>query len=159
MKNNGNKFKRFLRLLYLKLFCIHDSPQRIALGFGAGVASGILPGTGPLVSLSLAFIFRLNRAAALIGCLATNTWLSFLTFILAIRLGSGIMGNDGQQVMRDWELFLKEFRWLNLFKLSVLKIALPVLLGYLVISVLLGSLAYVIIITAIQLKRRKRKTL
>lgn len=159
MKNNENKIKRFLRSLYLKLFRIHDSPQKIALGFGVGVASGILPGTGPVVSLFLAFIFRINRAAALIGCLATNTWLSLLTFILAIRLGSGILGIDGQQVRQEWELFLKEFRWLNLFKLSVLKIALPVLIGYFVIAVLMGLLAYIVIIALIQLKRKRKGVL
>jgi len=159
MKNSENRFKRFLKLLYLKLFRIHDSPQKIALGFGVGVASGILPGTGPIVSLFLAFIFRINRAAALIGCLTTNTWLSFSTFILAIRLGSGILGIDGQQLKQEWEALLEEFRWLNLFELSVLKIALPVFIGYLFIAVLLGLLAYIILLALIQLKRKRRGVL
>jgi len=159
MKNSENRFIRFLKFLYLKLFRIHDSPQKIALGFGVGVASGILPGTGPIVSLFLAFLFRINRAAALIGCLATNTWLSFLTFILAIRLGSGILGIDGQQLKQDWEALLKEFHWLNLFELTFLKIALPVFIGYLAIAVLLGLLAYIVIIALIQLKRKRREVL
>jgi len=159
MKNSENRFIRFFKFLYLKLFRIHDSPQKIALGFGVGVASGILPGTGPIVSLFLAFLFRINRAAALIGCLATNTWLSFLTFILAIRLGSGILGIDGQQLKQDWEALLKEFHWLNLFELTFLKIALPVFIGYLAIAVLLGLLAYIVIIALIQLKRKRREVL
>ncbi len=159
MKNNENKIKRFLRFLYLKLFRIHGSPQRIALGFGVGVASGVLPGTGPIVSLFLAFVFRINRAAALIGCLATNTWLSFLTFILAISLGSGILGIDGQQVRQEWELLLKEFHWSSLFKLSVLKIALPVFIGYLMMAVLMGLLAYIVAIVLIQLKRKRKGAL
>ncbi|MFH1457706.1 MAG: DUF2062 domain-containing protein [Candidatus Omnitrophota bacterium] len=159
MKNKENRIKRFLKLLYSQLFRINDSAQKVALGFGVGVASGILPGTGPLVALFLAFIFRINRAAALIGCLLTNTWLSFLTFLLAIKLGSGILGTDWQKVIHDWESFLKEFRWVNLFKLSVLKIALPVLTGYFVISVSLGLLAYIITLAAIQLKLKRKKAL
>ena len=157
MKSRENKFNRFLKFLYLKLFRINDSPRKVALGFGVGVALGILPGSGPLVSLFLAFIFRINRAAALIGCLATNTWLSFLTFILAIKVGSAILGVDWQQVLQDWSLFLKEFSWGQLFRLSVLKIALPVLIGYLVISVIAGVLAYAVTRGAIWFRLKKKR--
>jgi len=159
MKKRG-KMNNFLNLLYLKLFKINDTPQKVALGFGLGVAAGILPGTGPLAALFLSLIFRVNRASSLIGCLLTNSWLSFVTFILAIKLGSSILGIQWQQVIKDWEYFLKKFHWLRLFESSILKIALPALIGYFVISICLGVLAYLGAWGAIiQLKNKRKKAL
>ena len=135
--------RRFLNLLYLKLFRINDSPHRVAAGVGIGFFCGIMPGTGPIAALFLALVLRVNRAAALLGSLATNTWLSIVTFLLSIKLGSAIMGLDWQVVRSDWQLFLNEFRWLNLFKLPILRIILPVIIGYALIGVFLGLVTYV----------------
>lgn len=130
--------------IYNKLIKINDTPQKIALGMGLGVFSGILPGTGPLVALFLAFCLRANRASALAGSLLTNTWLSFVTLPLSIKVGSVLLGIGWQQVRQDWNNFLTEFHWLNLFKLSILKIILPVIVGYLVIAFLSGLLVYLV---------------
>ncbi|MBU1727661.1 MAG: DUF2062 domain-containing protein, partial [Candidatus Omnitrophica bacterium] len=119
MKKIKNKILRFFRFLYLKLFRINDSPQKIALGLGLGVFLGILPGTGPIASLSLAFVFRINRASALLGSLLTNTWLSFVTFILAIKIGSFMLKLNWQETYSQYSEFLKSFHWADLFKLSV----------------------------------------
>lgn len=146
------RIKRFFELLYIKLFKINDSPQRIALGLGLGVFSGILPGTGPLVALFLAFLLRANRASALLGSLFTNTWLSFVTFLLAIKLGSGLFGISYQQLYEDWASFLKGFNWSVLFKLSILKVILPVITGYLLIAFCLGLIVYVIALLVLSRK-------
>jgi uncharacterized protein len=139
---SSNKIIRLFKLAYIKLFRINDSPQKIACGIGLGIFSGILPGTGPLAALSLAFIFRANRASALIGSLLTNTWLSFVTFLLAIKTGSAILGMNWQEARQGWDYFLKTFHWPSLFKATILKVILPILLGYLVIGSCLGILAY-----------------
>lgn len=144
MKKLKNSILGFFRLIYRKLFRINDTPQKIALGFGVGVILGILPGMGPLAALFLAFVLRVNRAAALLGSLLTNTWLSIATFLLSIKVGSAIMKLDWQSVRNDWAALLKDFRWLNLFKLSILKIILPVILGYFIVAFCLGLLAYLI---------------
>lgn len=139
-----NLFKRFFRFLYLKLMKINDSPHRIALGLGLGVMTGILPGAGPIAALFLAFCFKVNRASALIGSLLTNTWLSLVTFILAVKLGSGIMKVNWQGMRQDWIIFWKDFHGINLLKLSFLKIFLPLIIGYLVVAFCLGFLFYLI---------------
>lgn len=162
MKNKeskSNKFFRLPHLLYIKLFKINDSPQKIALGLGLGVTLGILPGTGPVAALCLAFLLRVNRASALLGSLLTNTWLSFVTFILSIKIGSGIMKSNWQEVYKDWILFLKEFHWLDLFKLSIIKIILPVIVGYFVVAFCLGLLIYltaIIVLTQIRHENKSR---
>ncbi len=128
------KRREFFRLLYIKLFKINDSPQRIALGLGLGVFAGIIPGTGPVAALFLAFIFRVNRASALLGSLLTNTWLSFVTFILAIKVGSAIMHLDWQVVRQGWILF-------------------PVILGYFIVSFSLGILVYLVTLIILKICR------
>src|SRR3989338_11447506 len=94
-------FKRLLKFLYLKLFKINDTPQKIALGLGLGVFAGIFPGTGPAASLFLAFIFRANRASALIGSMLTNTWLSVVTLLLAIKLGALMFGIQWEEIQNN----------------------------------------------------------
>jgi len=152
----GNNISRFLKLIYLKLFRLHDTPQKIALGVGIGVFLGILPGTGPVAALFMAFILRVNRAAALLGSLLTNTWLSFLTFFLSIKIGAGIMGVDWQDVHRNWQEFLRDFKVINLFKLSALKIICPVIIGYLVVAFCLGVITY--LVTLMIIGQRKHKS-
>ena len=158
LKKEG-RFFRFLRLIYLKLFRIHDTPQRIAVGLGAGVFLGIIPGTGPLVALFAAFLFRLNRAAALLGSLLTNTWLSFLTFVLSIKIGSAIMGLDWQIVYQNLLETTREFQWTELFKQSFLKVGFPLLVGYCIIGFCLGFVAYILALAVLKyrLKIRKRR--
>ncbi|MCX5705099.1 MAG: DUF2062 domain-containing protein [Candidatus Omnitrophica bacterium] len=157
-KKEGNKLQRFFKLIYLKLFRINDTPQKIALGFGLGVFLGILPGTGPIAALCCAFLFRLNRAAAFLGSLLTNTWLSIVTFVLSVKVGSFMMNMEWHKVYQGWLAILKDFHWANLFKLSVLEIAFPVLLGYFIISLCAGILGYIIsLIAVIQVRKSKEK--
>lgn len=157
MKNKkGNKAKRLLKFIYLKLFRIHDTPQRIALGVGVGVFLGNAPGTGPIAAITIAFLLRLNRAAALLGSLASNTWLSIVTFILSIKVGSSIMGVNWQDVHKSWAIFLEDFKFINLFKLATLKIILPIIVGYFVVSFCIGVIAY--LATLIIIKRIKHES-
>ncbi len=157
-REKSNNILRLLRLIYIKLFRIHDTPQKIALGVGIGVFLGIAPGTGPIAAVFMAFVLRVNRAAALLGSLLTNTWLSIVTFFLSIKVGSSIMGVDWQDVHRNWGQFLKDFKVVTLFKLATLKIILPVIIGYFVVSFCLGLIAYLITLTIITRIRHESKS-
>ncbi len=137
-------FVKAKNFLYEKLFKINDTPQRVALGFGIGVFTGVLPGAGPLAALFLAFVFRANRASSLLASLLTNTWLSFAIFLLAIKTGSAIFRISWASLKSDWALAISHWHWQDLFSLPVLKIILPVLVGYLVISLSLGIISYII---------------
>ena len=140
----AEKIKRFFKLLYLKFFRINDTPQKVALGAGLGVFSGIMPGSGPIAAIALAFLLRVNRAAALLGSLITNTWLSFVIFILAIKTGSFISGTDWQEVHKQCLAVFTRFNWQEFLAISFLKVILPVITGYLVIGVCLGIITYLI---------------
>lgn len=159
MKNNKwyNAILRLLKLTYIKLFRIHDTPQRIALGLGLGVFSGILPGTGPIAAILAALLLKVNRAASLLGSLLTNTWLSFATFILSIKIGSGIMGLDWHQTHKDLIQFLKNFRVVDLLELPVLKIIWSLIIGYFIVAFCLGALTYLIALIVIKQVKHENK--
>lgn len=144
MKKNKiiNSIADFFKSVYTQLFKINGTAQRVALGFGLGVFLGIFPGTGPIAALFCAVVFRINRASALLGCLLTNTWISVVTFLLSIKVGSVIMRVSWIDVSQQWQAFLDNFRWLDLFKLSVLKIILPVIAGYIVVGLFFGLVSY-----------------
>jgi len=160
MKNKswGNRISRFFKFLYLKLFRIHDTPQRIALGLGLGVFLGILPGTGPIAAIFLALLLRVNRIASLLGSLLTNTWLSLVTFLLSIQIGSSIMGIDWQDTRRNWIHFIKGFRLADLKQLSTLRIICPVIIGYFIVAFVLGLLVYLISLTIITKVKHENKS-
>ena len=159
MREKRHTVRRFLKYLYLKLFRIHDTPQRIALGLGVGVFMGLIPGTGPIAAVVIAIVLRVNRASALLGSILTNTWLSILTFFLSIKIGSAIIRVDWHEAHRGWMEFLKDFRFTSFFKLATLKVIMPVLTGYIIVGLCLGSIAYLtalLIIKAIKHESKNR---
>lgn len=149
---------KIIKFTYSKLFKINDSEQKVALGVGLGVFTGLLPGSGPVAALFLAFIFRVNRAAALLGSLFTNTWLSLVTFILAIKVGSVILKLDWQAVQLQARELFKNFGWAKFFEISFLEILMPVIVGYLVIGLVLGTFSYFITLLLIRRNLHGNKT-
>ncbi|MEI6831537.1 MAG: DUF2062 domain-containing protein [Candidatus Omnitrophota bacterium] len=151
-------FKKIINFIFAKLFYINDSAQNIALGVGLGVFSGLMPGTGPAAALFLAFIFRANRAAALLGSLLTNTWLSLVTFILAIKLGSVILRMHWQQVYQKAQSLIHDFHWVKFFKLSFLEVLMPIITGYIIIGLFLGIISYFLTLLIIRRNNHGSKT-
>jgi len=154
MKKIKEAINTFFKTIYLKLFQIDDTPQKIALGLGLGVALGIIPGTGPVAAIFFAFLFHLNRASAILGSIFTNTWLSFVTFLLAVKTGAWILGLSWKEVYAEILLLFHNFSYKNLLKISFLKIIFPVILGYILVAFCLGFVVY--LITILALKKVKR---
>ena len=150
------KIKNFLQGVYTQLVKANDTPQRTALGFGVGVFLGILPGTGPLAALALAWIFRLNKAATLLGGILTNTWLTVITFVLAIKAGCAVLGVHWQTVDQQAHDLMSHFSWKVLFDVSLMNILKPLLVGYLVLGFLCGLASYALAL--IILVKRPRTT-
>lgn len=151
-----NKLFRFLKLAYVKLFRINDTPRKIALGFGIGIFLGVLPGTGPIAAVFVALILRVNRASALLGSLLVNTWINIVSFILAIKIGAAVTGSDWNQIYKESYTAFKSFHILHLFKLSLPKIVIPILIGFFIIALCAGIISYIIILILFtKLKRKK----
>lgn len=150
------RIKRLGKVVYLKLFRINDSSFKIAIGFGLGVFVGVMPGAGPLIALLLAFLFRVNRASALLGSILFNTWVGFAAFLPAIRIGAGVTGLNYADVYAGWNSLLKNFRWEKLFELSVYEVLGPMALGYLIIAFVLAAAATTVVyLIALRIKSKK----
>ncbi len=153
-ENFFSKTKNFLKHSYDKLAKINDTPHKIAAGFGIGVCLGILPATGPVAAVIVATIFKINKVAALAGSLLTNTWLSVVTFVLAIKIGSVILNLDWQAIHVQIQSIIKDFHWQNLFKASVFNILKPLLIGYVVVGAAAGLLSYASIFSILLLRKK-----
>ncbi|MFA6078265.1 MAG: DUF2062 domain-containing protein [Candidatus Omnitrophota bacterium] len=151
-----NRVPRFFKAVYLKLFRINDTPEKISAGLALGVFFGILPGMGPFAALFFAFIFRINRAAALLGSILTNTWLSVPVFFLSVNIGSFMTGSNYSDINRTWTGLIKDFSWDKLFHLSIYKIAAPVILGYIAAGLVIGAAAYAVTLGIIKTARNKK---
>lgn len=157
IRSAHEKIARFFKTIYLKLFRINDTPQRIASGLGLGVFCGVLPGSGPIAALTLAFLFRVNRASALLGSILTNTWLSIPVFLMSLKVGAAIVGVSYQDLHRDWTLLIKNFHWASLLDTGVRDILLPIVLGYAVISLAIGIITYIIALILVEYIKRKKR--
>jgi len=150
-----NVVTRYLKFFYLKLFRIHDTPQKIALGSGVGVFLGIFPGTGLIAAIFAAAILKVNRAACILGAVFTNTWLSIFIFISALKIGAYITGQDWLGVREKWLALLKAFHWRSLFSSTFITVIFPVMAGYFIIAVIMGFVVYLGIIVFLTIKNRK----
>ncbi len=150
------KFANSLKIGFLRILRINDTPQRIALGLAIGVFLGILPALGFFTTLILASFLRVNRTSALIGMLLTNTWLTVVTFFLSIKLGAFIFRINSHSLYESWSSFARNFRWLDLFKASFLKLILPALTGYLLIGLALGLAVYLLALLLFRLRNGKQ---
>lgn len=153
-----DKVKRLAKVVYLKLFRINDSPLKIALGFGFGVFVGVMPGIGPVIALLLAFLFRVNRASALLGSILFNTWVGLIALLLAIKIGSAVKGLNYNDVYDGWNGLIKNFKWEKLFEVSVYDVLIPIGVGYIIIALTFAVVASVIVyMIAKQIKMKKSK--
>lgn len=153
------KIRRFIKLSYIRLVRINDTPQKIALGFGLGVFAGVMPMAGPVLAVFLAYLCRVNKASAFLGGLITNTWISILSLVLSVKIGAFIFGIEWAALYKSWSMLWKHFHWSNLFKMSVLEIVLPIIVGYIAIAFIAALIAYalaLILINSIKSARKKR---
>lgn len=153
------KIKAFFRVVFRKLVRMDGSPHKIAGGLALGVFLGILPGVGPVASLVLAALLHLNKAAAFLGSILTNTWFSVVTFVAAVKLGSWATGTDWHATYRQIKELMGHFHWRDLGDASVEEILKPVLVGYAMVGLASGVVVYVVALIVVWgYRKRKRKT-
>ncbi len=155
------KTKEFLKNIYKKLLQTKASPQKVALGFALGVFIGIYPGTGPVFALVLAWIFRLPKAAAFLGGLLTNTWLSWVTLVIAGQIGAAVLGLEWNDIKEPITDFMSDFHWKKLIDGSVWEtvgpILKPLLIGYAVVGLAAGVLSYFIVLYILKKRSARRR--
>ncbi|MCX7846128.1 MAG: DUF2062 domain-containing protein [Dictyoglomaceae bacterium] len=144
MKRKRN-FKRFFRLIYLKIIRINDSPEKIAKSFAVGVFIGIFPtfGIGGVLALILAKILKLNYLASVLGTFIMNYFTSPIFWSLSYFLGSLIL--EGKI----------NFKFIG--EREVKYFALNYIVGNIIIAILVSFLSYFIIKEIIVKYKEKKK--
>lgn len=136
-----------------RLLGLGESPRRTALAYAVGVFLGFSPflGLHTVLGLLIAFLFRLNRVAILLGVYTNNPWWMVPYYAFAAWFGYLLLGGSVAASLPcpDLEEFFSLAFWRNLA--GQWDLLVPAFFGSMVIAVLLGALAYP---TALHLLRR-----
>ncbi|MEE8586056.1 MAG: DUF2062 domain-containing protein, partial [Acidobacteriota bacterium] len=133
-----------LRRLLRALMGVDDKPERTALAYSIGVFIGFSPllGLHTILGVVLAFLFRLNRMAVLVGIYSNAPWWMVPFYGFAAWLGYKLLGEpEGAS--------FPAFAWGNLFEIAFWqglaadwRLLAPVFLGSFLLSLALALIAY-----------------
>ena len=120
-----------------QVLAVKEPPRKIAAAFAVGVFIGMSPflGIHTLLGLALAWQLKLNKFVTLIGVYVTNPWTIVPIYSFGTWVGAKVMGLDNIIPAIDWSHitflgFIDNFR--------------PLLVPFVVGSLLVGSVAAVI---------------
>jgi uncharacterized protein (DUF2062 family) len=159
MRNRSwiEKIRGIVRYVLRKLVRTNDTPQKVAVGAGIGVFTGILPGAGPFAAYLIATAVKANKASALVFSAVTNTWLSVVLFVTAIHTGSIVCGLRWQDVYNRWLSLKDGFSWRDIFHTSMADVVIPIAAGFLINAVCAAILVYVCVFIAVNVYRKRRQ--
>lgn len=143
--------KRFIK----RFFLIDDTPHKIAAGAALGVFLGVAPGVGVAATVVLASIFRFNRVAAIAAVLATNTWSLVVVLPLAATVGGFLFGGKTAYLIEQFNHYYQLGYRVFLSKDILLDIAMPLAVGFVVVSGVSALFLYVLLLSLIKLRRER----
>jgi uncharacterized protein (DUF2062 family) len=141
MNDKKKGFRGFLR----QLLHLGDSPERTALAFSIGVFLSFSPfiGLHTIIGLVIAFLFKLNRLALLIGVYVNTPWTLAPAASLGTAVGFFALGSEGKLSQISWDSMLSESFWKRMLS-DVENLLLPFFVGNLVLSFVAALIAYLI---------------
>jgi uncharacterized protein (DUF2062 family) len=149
-----------LTLLVAKLSRLPDTPERVALAFALGVFFGFSPflGLQTVLGISLAFSFRLSRMAVLLGTWVNLPFVVPVYYAVATELGARMLGQTPPSKLADDVGLAVRQASLSFGAIErVLGVIRPMLwpftLGSTLGALLLGGIAYVLVLTALRSRR------
>jgi hypothetical protein len=145
------RWKRSLRLLYLRLMRLKGQPEEIAGGMAIGVFVGMTP-TVPLhtvLAVSIAFLLRKSKLAAAAGVWISNPLFLPLVYFLDYKVGRAIIGKTVPS------LAVSDFSISHLIKMGW-EISYPMFIGGFITGLLFAVPSYFITKQLILLYRKKR---
>jgi uncharacterized protein (DUF2062 family) len=152
-----------MRELLKKLFQIEDTPERTALAFSIGIFLGFSPflGLHTLTGLAIAFLFRLNRVAILLGVWTNTPWWLVPYYTLATWLGMWVVRFridwatlEGMFQLGKERGFLSSEFWMQIA--SQWGLLGSFLTGSLILALVLSLIAYPLSLRGIRFYRSKK---
>ena len=146
------KLFRIKERLY-DLLSLNDSSRHIALSFAIGVFISISPFLGfhTIAALLIAWIFRLNKAAIMVGTYTNNPWTFAPVYGFGLWIGLKIDGLNNAMPDRSWGS-MKMMEIFNYLKPYFM----PFIIGSLLLGLGVAVISYFAAEYAVQ-RYRKRK--
>lgn len=96
MKTIGKIFNDNLLSIKNKLSGIHENPHKVAMGYALGVFLAASPFIGfkVFIAIAITFIFKWNKAAAIIGVFHINILTAPLFYGFSFLVGKSVIGSD-----------------------------------------------------------------
>jgi uncharacterized protein (DUF2062 family) len=133
---------------------VDDSPARVALAFAVGVFVSFSPflGIHTGMSLTLAFVFRLNRVAILVGTWVNNPWTIAPVYTAGTLLGCVLLGVSPTSLGAiDWKTHGRAF-YEVLFE-GFRPLLLPFFVGNLIVAAVAGVVTYFVVLHTLRRRR------
>lgn len=153
--------KSLVRRWFERLLHINDTPERTAAAFTLGVFIGFSPFLGfhTLIAIAVAFIFNLNRVAALLGVYSNLPWIIGGYYVFTTMLGAAVTGTRLPPGFRERLTALFESSFSNgpffaQLWLVIRPLILPYMVGSLIGCSIIAAVAYPI---ALAFVRRRRE--
>jgi uncharacterized protein len=89
-------FKRRIRLIYLRIIRLRESPHELALGMALGIGIGMMPIVPfhMIVAFAVAFLFRASKITAMVGTWICNPVTMYSIYRYGYKIGVVILGFD-----------------------------------------------------------------
>jgi len=152
MRERWTRWKRALRLLYLRLLRLKGQPEEVAGGVAIGVFVGMTP-TVPLhtvLAVLIAYLFRKSKLAAAMGVWVSNPLFLPFVYLLDYKLGRMITRtNPPSFAVSDFSIHkMIELGW---------GISFPLIVGGFVLGLICAIPSYFITKRLVILYREKRR--
>jgi len=152
MGERWTRWKRALRLFYLRLLRLKGQPEEVAGGVAIGVFVGMTP-TVPLhtiLAVLIAYLFRRSKLAAAMGVWVSNPLLLPFVYLLDYKLGRMITRtNPPSFAVSDFSIHkIIELGW---------RISFPLIVGGLILGLICAIPSYFITKRVVNLYREKRR--
>jgi uncharacterized protein (DUF2062 family) len=153
-----------LKDLLKRLLHIEDTPERTALAFSLGIFLGFSPFLGfhTLTGLAIAFLFKLNRVAMLLGVWLNTPWWLVPYYTVATWLGMWVIRFriNGATLKEIFRLgrdqgFISSHFWIRVS--SQWGFLLSFMIGSLILAALLSFVAYPLSLKGIKFYRAHKK--
>ena len=151
----GRSFEKFRELLHLD-----DPPRRLAVALAVGVFISCTPfwGLQTVLSIVVAAIFRLNRAATITGTWINLPWFAPFVYGAAIKIGLLVVPSLGEADAASLDVLLKNpgaLSWGTVW--SWLRgSSLPLLVGSVIVGGIAAAVTYVVAFAALARRRVRR---
>lgn len=136
---------------------VEDSPSRVAAAFGIGVFIAFFPllGIHTGLALGIALLFRLNKAAILLGAWVNNPWTLAPMYSAGTLLGCALLRVPlvSPSASVDWSLRGRAFY--SALATTLQPLLWPFVVGNLILGAAAGAITFVLLRSLLARHRRE----